>query len=949
MAAGRRRWVGALLIVGATLALGTAPAQAARLNLGWAPGTVPLDIASGTAQYVPTLGCGTGACRAETTTVVTVTALAGATFTEVPGTTVNWVTGAGVIQGSCAVTNTTTVTCQLSGTPGMTTSDHSTFLRAAAPFAVSVPGSIAPLAPVLSATWTDSVQIGTNNPADDTLSIVRNGATDWQALSATVGVPTGKTVLPPIRFTCVSAACGVTPTSPFRVDASGSTTFTNPVGSTFPFGSGAFVGLCTVQSATALRCLPNFPAFAAVGTNIDLPRLDFDAGGAAVGAQLATAQAPADDEPANNAMDFLLQAPGPADNGNWAAAPRRLWITPTSAQAPQPSFQCMTPLCETGPAAGFRVDALAGAAFTASVGSTFPLGTSSVTGTCTVASATAVLCVPAAAAEVTAGTVVTLPRLDISLPAGASAGTTFLRAGLIGQDADGADDTAAYVIYTRGMLGGRLAFFEGFEQGQGLGATSLTSYVGAAPWNQTYTADAAWLKDCNGTIQSFGLTETTLPTCPNAPAVGGLRDLSSKLGAFGSDLNGGIDPLDNHALGAYTNATITAGQTLVLASVGGFGVTPGHYYSASFDYAIHACTVTGASYVISLGAPGGPPTALHNGVVDPCLLYQDANQAGRYFSGAYRANSSKLAFRIDNLQETGTGNDSAIDNLAVYDVSPTLEKSFSPSGGLTAGELSRLTFTISNSEERGAKAGWKIDDALPAGMVVASDPAVSSDCTSPSVTATPGARTIAAVGSLAEGSSGCAISVSVVASNTGTFSNCAANLAASSGLILPIACAQVTYGATGSSTSTKHHKQRPAKPKLAIEKTASTAFARPSSVVSFTITVRNKGNGAAQGVKVCDQPRSGLTILRSEPAASGKGQTCWRAKRLAAGGMRTFRLTAQITSGFSGVARNVATVSAANVRGTRSDGAKVRVEPLPNTACGSSLLRAPGPRVEPRC
>ncbi|MEZ5078666.1 MAG: hypothetical protein R2725_14630 [Solirubrobacterales bacterium] len=923
-----------------------------------------MDVVSGTALYAPSLGCGSGACRAEATTVVTVTALGGATFTDAPGTTVSWVTGAGVAQGSCVVTDATTVTCQPSGAPGMTASDRSTFLRAETPFAVSVPGTIAALDPVLQASWTDSVQIGTNNPADDTLSILRNGATDWQAFSATVGVSTAKTMLPPLRFTCVSADCGVTPTSPFRVDAVGSTTFTDAVGATFAFGSGVFAGLCTVQSATALSCLPEFPAFATGGTDIDLPRLGFDAGGAGVGAHLAAALAPADDNAENNTMDVFLQAPGPADNGDWAAVPSRLWISASAMQAPQATFQCLTLLCETGPSTGFRVDALAGATFTAPVGTAIPFNPLPVSGTCTVDSATTVLCVPSEAVEATAGTLVTLPRLDVSLPGGASAGTTLLRAGLIGPDADDANDAAAFVVNTPAMLMGRLAFFEGFEYGQGLGATPLTDYVGAAPWGETYTADAAWLANCNGTIQSFGLPDATLPKCPNSAATGGLKVLSWALGSFAPDLAGGPDPADNHALGSYTNATVTSGEALALAGIGGFDVMPGHYYAASFDYAAHACAVRGARYVVSLGAPGEPATALHDGVVNPCLLYQETitdpgaslNYVGRYVTDAYRATGSKLAFRLANLETSGTGNDSAIDNLAVYDVSPTLEKSFAPSSGLTAGQRSRLTFTITNSEERGAKADWRIEDALPAGLVVASDPAVSGDCASQNVTAASGASIISAVGSLAAGSSGCEISVWVVASSGGTFSNCAANLAASSGLIPPSACAQVSYAATPSSSADpttrkhKHRKNKHRKPRLTIKKSASTGFARPGSVVAYTITVRNMGNRAARSVKVCDEPPRGLRTLRSEPVVSGTGSICWRLKRLAAEGKRTFRLTARVAAGVrSAVVRNVATVSAANVKGRRTDRAGVRVKPLPDTACGSRLMRPTEPGFEFLC
>jgi uncharacterized repeat protein (TIGR01451 family) len=124
------------------------------------------------------------------------------------------------------------------------------------------------------------------------------------------------------------------------------------------------------------------------------------------------------------------------------------------------------------------------------------------------------------------------------------------------------------------------------------------------------------------------------------------------------------------------------------------------------------------------------------------------------------------------------------------------------------------------------------------------------------------------------------------------------------------------------------------KPALVVQKVAGASSARPGSVVGYKITIWNKGNGPARAVEVCDEPPAGLTILRTEPAAAGGGSPCWRLKSLAAGGKRVFRLTAQIAADAGrGVERNVATVSAANVKGVRSDSAAVRVKLLPDTAC----------------
>jgi uncharacterized repeat protein (TIGR01451 family) len=140
-----------------------------------------------------------------------------------------------------------------------------------------------------------------------------------------------------------------------------------------------------------------------------------------------------------------------------------------------------------------------------------------------------------------------------------------------------------------------------------------------------------------------------------------------------------------------------------------------------------------------------------------------------------------------------------------------------------------------------------------------------------------------------------------------------------------------------------HGHPKPGRPELVIRKTASASFARPSAVVGYTIAVWNKGSGDAHGVKVCDEPPAGLKILRSEPAATGKGGTCWRQKVLAAGARRVYRVTAQIaTTLHAAVERNVASVSAANVKGARTASAGVRVKPLPNKACGSALARPLG-------
>ena len=141
-----------------------------------------------------------------------------------------------------------------------------------------------------------------------------------------------------------------------------------------------------------------------------------------------------------------------------------------------------------------------------------------------------------------------------------------------------------------------------------------------------------------------------------------------------------------------------------------------------------------------------------------------------------------------------------------------------------------------------------------------------------------------------------------------------------------------------------HHKGAPG---LTVTLTASTSRARPSSVIGYRIVVANGGDATARKVTVCDEPPAEQRTLRTMPAATGsKSQPCWHLKSLAAGAQRVFRMTAMVAANSgTGVQRNSVSVEAANVKGVRTDSTAVRVNPLPETACGSRLAR---PQLVPR-
>jgi len=138
------------------------------------------------------------------------------------------------------------------------------------------------------------------------------------------------------------------------------------------------------------------------------------------------------------------------------------------------------------------------------------------------------------------------------------------------------------------------------------------------------------------------------------------------------------------------------------------------------------------------------------------------------FTGA----SMGVVLRNDAGGTGSQGNDGAIDNIRILDVTPQLDKAFVPV--LTAtGQPSRLTFTVTNTSELAAKPGFSFTDNLPAGMTIASTPDFQSTCAPASITAggTAGATSVSFQGSLAAGQVSCTFSINVSAAAEGTFTN----------------------------------------------------------------------------------------------------------------------------------------------------------------------------------
>ncbi|MDH2424962.1 choice-of-anchor P family protein [Sphaerisporangium sp. TRM90804] len=333
-----------------------------------------------------------------------------------------------------------------------------------------------------------------------------------------------------------------------------------------------------------------------------------------------------------------------------------------------------------------------------------------------------------------------------------------------------------------------VVFAEDFENGQGATPVLVTEYTGAAPVNQTYTADPAWLSSCNGWIVSRLGPEAT----PRAAGCGDWWPSVKKLAATLGEWAGG-DPATNHAVAAYTHADPGAGKTQ-LETRTSVGVGAGSRFLAfSVDVAETNCHGHHAKLGFHL-LDGSDAVPAFTTPIEPCARADstvDGIAVGTYTSDApVLFRGPKLGLRLVNFQPSGYGNDAAFDNVRVLDVTPRLQAAVKPRR-VEAGAVSRLEFTIVNTSELAAKKGWSFTGELPAGLTMAGD-AATTDCQDGKVTAPAGGGRIDVTGTLPEGAKSCTVTVPVTSARAGSYSVCAENLTAHTG-VHPHGCARARF------------------------------------------------------------------------------------------------------------------------------------------------------------
>lgn len=452
-------------------------------------------------------------------------------------------------------------------------------------------------------------------------------------------------------------------------------------------------------------------------------------------------------------------------------------------------------------------------------------------------------------------------------------------------------------------------WIETFEQG--LNTTTPSSITAYAGGRYTSTGWATGT-NCTGVLVNYTAGYPNAQFCPSQGlgqttiSAREVRRLADVLGQVAAGVVGSTaanTPVagsttttrTNHALVALPYAT--AGGTVVAQSAAGIGVSAGgsRYYTLRFDAAgapcganppalslslfsgattllnafptaVNPCAATGPVFYTStptLAATGGI-----GGILDPAISTsaRAATYTGTASALLTPAQISAAQVRLTNTV-TGTGSGFGVDNLRVLDVTPSLDLAFSPAS-VPVGTPSTLTYTITNTTELAAKNDWSFTNTLPAGLAVASTPAVGGTCaqvtgTAFAVSAVAGAATVSATGGdLAAGATSCTITVNVVAATEGTYSNAAANVATV--LVAPDAATLTVVPAS----------------RLTVRKNLP---ARLATTDQFTLSVRSGSTvlasatttGTATGVQAAQVSRlivdAGGTYTINETPTSGPG------------------------------------------------------------------------------
>lgn len=328
-------------------------------------------------------------------------------------------------------------------------------------------------------------------------------------------------------------------------------------------------------------------------------------------------------------------------------------------------------------------------------------------------------------------------------------------------------------------------FTEDFSgQNAAASAIKITSYQGtpggtyvpgaSGANSETYYADPRWADSlyCNGYIVN-GSTTPAPPGWNSGCPIEGVRILANAMGQFQGYSTAAAN--QNQAVTAYTASGTVPG--IQLRTNTPIPAVPGHFYQVRSIVAATNCAASASN-------PAETLSLFINGVknvlasrLDPCN-YPGAVQYGSgpfgptmvagLTSAALKVPTTgtpTVGMQLENESNVVAGNDAAFDLPQILDVTPQLDKSFSPAT-IASGQTSTLTLTITNTSELAAKNGWAFHDDLPEGVTATGVNATT--CSSATITAAAGSSSVVvANGNLNQGQNSCTVTVKVTATVPG--------------------------------------------------------------------------------------------------------------------------------------------------------------------------------------
>ena len=322
----------------------------------------------------------------------------------------------------------------------------------------------------------------------------------------------------------------------------------------------------------------------------------------------------------------------------------------------------------------------------------------------------------------------------------------------------------------------------------------LLAYKGAAPAGQMYTADSLYqmsANQCNGIVTSFSQapgSTVMIAACSDHGNWNNLQQMAEVAGRYQGQ--SAAAARNNHVMAMLTaNGTFPAGAIAFRTATNIAQSASSRFLTARTDVVATFCSSGFVAPLLrfSLINDAGTELPISTNAINPCVGGQSFNTTPIGIAGTQTAvaqtvtspgallfSGTSVGFVLHNDQTSSMGNDSSIDNAQIIDVTPQLDKAFSPAS-IQLGQVSRLTMTITNTTDLLRKQGWSFTDNLPAGLVVEGN--ASTTCPGTNVQAAAGGSTVTVSnGDLAQGAAFCEVSLDVRPTATGSFTNGPSNL-----------------------------------------------------------------------------------------------------------------------------------------------------------------------------